>query len=147
MKKSTFSKQHKERLLQVHRRKAFTDDLVSLPGLMQQCKLTVKNMPTEKTFCNTDSILMLVCMQIREEKQYPFVRKTLLWNRVWTENVHKHINSLKTSRNLQLKVLEHEERTTVDPDIKHFAASQTQLACTLECSESQLDQLVLTLFC
>ena len=114
MKKSTFSKQHKERLLQVHRRKAFTDDLVSLPGLMQQCKLTVKNMPTKKTFCNTDSILMLVCMQIREEKQYPFVRKTLLWNRVWTENVHKHINSLKTSRNLQLKVLEHEERTTVD---------------------------------
>ena len=114
MKKSTFSKQHKERLLQVHRRKAFTDDLVSLPGLMQQCKLTVKNMPTEKTFCNTDSILMLVCMQIRVEKQYPIVRKTSLWNRVWTENVHKHINSLKTSRNLQLKVLEQEERTTVD---------------------------------
>ena len=28
--------------------------------------------------------------------------------------MHKHINSLKTSRNLQLKVLEQEERTTVD---------------------------------
>ena len=38
-------------------------------------------------------------------------------------NVHKHINSLKTSRNLQLKVLEQEERTTVDHDIKYFAAS------------------------
>ena len=34
-----------------------------------------------------------------------------------------NINSLKTSRNLQLKVLEQEERTTVDPDIKYFAAS------------------------
>ena len=29
----------------------------------------------------------------------------------------------QTSKNLQLKPLEQEERTTVDPDIKHFAAS------------------------
>ena len=37
--------------------------------------------------------------------------------------MYKHVNSLKTSKNLQLKILEQEERTTVDPGIKHFAAS------------------------